>query len=55
MPVLQYSLDVRFQPETEKEVFIARISSVRDLLLSEGGKKVDNYELNLLFSFSGTR
>ena len=31
-PILQCSLDVRFQKETEKEAFIARITRVRDLL-----------------------
>ena len=37
MSVLQCSLDVCFQTETEKEAFTARISRVRDLSSSEGG------------------
>ena len=38
-------MDVRFQTETEKEVFIARLSCVRNLLSSKEGEKVENYEL----------
>ena len=54
-PVFRFSLDVRFQTETEKEAFIARLSRVRDLFSTEG-EKVHNYELlSQLFSLAETR
>ena len=55
-PVFRFSLDVRFSTESEKEAFIARLTSVRDLFSPEGGEKVHNYELlSQLFSLAETR
>ena len=54
--VFQFSLYVHFKTESEKEVFIARLTSVRDLFSPEGGEKVHNYELlSQLFSLAETR
>ena len=54
--VFRFSLDVRFKTESEKEAFITRLTSVRDLFSPEGGEKVHNYELlNQLFSLAKTR
>ena len=52
----RFSPYVHFKTESEKEVFIARLTSIRDLFSPEGGEKVYNYELlSQLFSLAETR
>ena len=38
-------MDVCFPNEEEKQEFVARLSTVRDLYSPEGGEKIPNYEL----------